>query len=64
MSRLAAHFPVAVAKKRECPQTEGEVLDDPRIYRLIRGERDRSLEACPQLEAGLVSPGDGPAAGG
>lgn len=56
---LAAHYPVAVAKKRECPQTEGEVLDDPRIYRLVRGERDRSLEACPQLEAGLVSQGDG-----
>jgi len=49
---VAAHFPIAVAKKRECPQAEGEILDDPRVYRLIRGERDRTLQACPELELG------------
>jgi len=54
-SCLASQFPIAVVKRAECPQTEGEILDDPRIYRLVRGGRDRTLEPCPELEAGLGS---------
>lgn len=53
---LAELFPIAVAKMRACPKTDGEILDEPHIYRLVRGDRDRTLQPCPELEAGLALP--------
>jgi len=39
-----------VERSARCRLTAGETLEVPGIYRLIRGNRDRQLERCPELE--------------
>lgn len=40
-------------KQAACRLAKRESLDEPGIYRLVRGRRDRGLERLPELEAQL-----------
>lgn len=44
-------FAAAVAKRAACRLAPGETLDEPGVYELHRGERDKTLKRRPDLEA-------------
>jgi hypothetical protein len=48
---LPALFRTAAAKRAACRLAPGETLDEPGVYDLGRGERDRALKRRPDLEA-------------
>jgi hypothetical protein len=47
-------FAQAVVKRVACRLAPGEALDNPGIYELTRGARDRTLTRCHDLEAKLA----------
>lgn len=47
---LAELFARARVKRAACRLAPGETLDEPGIYALSRGERDRALKRQPELE--------------
>ena len=50
---LAAEFARAIVKRAACRLAPGETLEEPGVYELHRGERDRTLKRRPELEAEL-----------
>jgi len=40
----------AAVKRNRCRMAPGETLSDPAIFLLVRGERDRKLIRCEELE--------------
>jgi hypothetical protein len=50
---LRTLYASAVAKRAACRLAPGESLDEPGIYELHRGERDKTLKRRPDLEATL-----------
>jgi hypothetical protein len=50
---LPALYASAVKKRPECRLAVGETLDEPGIYELTRGQRDKDLKRRPDLEADL-----------
>ena len=53
---LPAWFERACAKQRACRTSPGEILEPPGIYELARGQRDRELKRCLELEQQLRGP--------
>lgn len=49
-------FACAVAKRGACRLAPGEKLDQPGVYELYRGGRDKQLTRRPDLETRPVSP--------
>ena len=49
---LANLYEKARAKRAACRLAPGETLEDPGVYELHRGERDRALSRRRDLEAG------------
>ena len=45
----------AVTKRAACRLAPGETLDEPGIYELHRGERDKTLKRRAELEAEITS---------
>jgi hypothetical protein len=52
---LPACYRHSVEKQKACRLASGETLEPPGIYRLERGQRDRSLERLTDLEKQLHS---------
>ena len=52
---LAKLFAAAVIKRAACRLEPGETLEEPGIYELHRGERDKSLKRRKDLEEGQES---------
>src|SRR5580692_7844734 len=50
---LPALYRKARLKRDNCRRAEGETLNVPEIYLLARGERDRQLSRCTELERQL-----------
>jgi hypothetical protein len=50
---LAGLFASAVVKRAACRLAPGETLEEPGIYELHRGGRDKTLKRRTDLEAGL-----------
>jgi hypothetical protein len=48
---LAEMFRLSCEKQKGCRTARGEKLESPGIFRLAQGQRDRTLERCPDLEA-------------
>jgi hypothetical protein len=48
---VAALFTRAAAKRAACRLAPGETLEEPGVYELHRGERDRTLRRRPDLES-------------
>ncbi len=50
---LAVLYENAGVKRAACRLAPGETLEEPGIYELHRGGRDKALTRCPQLEREL-----------
>jgi hypothetical protein len=50
-------FAEAVVKRAACRLAPGETLEEPGVYELHRGERDKTLKRRTDLEAKAWSPG-------
>lgn len=51
---LSNLFRAAKQKRDRCRLAAGESLDEPAIFCLARGERDRELVRCTELESALT----------
>ena len=49
-------FRVSRQKNSACRRARGETLEQPGIYQLSNGQRDRQLERCSDLETQLLLP--------
>ena len=47
----------ARTSQASCRLTPGEILEEPGVYQLQRGERDQALHRLPDVEAKLTSAG-------
>jgi hypothetical protein len=48
---LPEEFRASCHKQKICRTAKGETLEPPGVYLLTRGQRDRVLQRCPELEA-------------
>src|SRR4051812_18543413 len=52
---LPEGFAESRAKRATCRLTTGEILEEPGVYQLQRGERDQALQRLPDVEAKLTA---------